>query len=374
MNGSKVTSRRKHACFAMLLLLLSSCGAKEEPVDEAGTATPADARTIAVTLAEAGSREVRDELFSVGLIVSRNTPMLAAEVSARVVEVRAEEGQAVQQGQVLLTLDRTTFELAVREAQANIERLAASIANDQRRVDRYRELKTKDMMSLERLDDAEAALAVNRATMAGAEAQLAIAQDRLSKTELISPVDGVVERRHVSVGDYVKDGGALFSLTDTVNLRAEMPFPETVGHRLKIGQVLLLESPLAPGLLVESVVDDIRPQVSVLSHSLTLISNITNPGPWRPQATVEGVLVVETRSGAVVVPSGSVVKRPAGDVLYRLDSPDGAEVHEVRVTTGVRRDGWIEILEGVKSGQRVVVEGASYLTDGARVDVQEISR
>ncbi len=355
-----------------MVLLLSSCGGTEEPVDEAGTATSADARTIAVTLAEAGSREVRDELFSVGLIVSRNTPMLAAEVSARVVEVRAEEGQAVQQGQVLLTLDRTTFELAVREAQANIERLAASIANDQRRVERYRELKTKDMMSLERLDDAEAALAVNRATMAGAEAQLAIAQDRLSRTELISPVDGVVERRHVSVGDYVKDGGALFSLTDTVNLRVEMPFPETVGDRLKIGQVLLLESPVAPGLLVESVVDDIRPQVSVLSHSLMVISNITNPGPWRPQATVEGVLVVETRPGAVVVPSGSVVKRPAGDVLYRLDSPDGGEVHEVRVTTGVRRDGWIEILEGVKSGQRVVVEGASYLTDGARVAVQEI--
>ena len=372
MKESGVSSRRKSTCCAVMVLLLSSCGGKEGAVDEAGTTTPADARTISVTLAEAGTREVRDELFSVGLIVSRNTPMLAAEVSARVVEVRAEEGQAVQQGQVLLTLDRTTFELAVREAQANIERLAASIANDQRRVDRYRELKTKDMMSLERLDDAEAALAVNRATMAGAEAQLAIAQDRLSKTELISPVDGVVERRHVSVGDYVKDGGALFSLTDTVNLRVEMPFPETVGDRLEIGQVLLLESPVAPGLLVESIVDDIRPQVSVLSHSLMVISNITNPGPWRPQATVEGILVVETRPGAVVVPSGSVVKRPAGDVLYSLDSPDGGEVHEVRVTTGVRRDGWIEILEGVKNGEHVVVEGASYLTDGARVAVQEI--
>jgi len=367
----KLITGRWQLLACAVLVLLSSCGGTEEPAG-ANSAGPADARTIAVTLAEADSREVRDGLFSVGLVVSRNTPMLAAEVSARIVDVRVDDGQAVQKGQVLLTLDRTTFELAVREAQANIQRLAASIANDQRRVDRYQDLKAKDMMSLERLDDAEAALAVNKASLAGAEAQLAIALDRLAKTELVSPLDGVVEKRHVSVGDYVKDGGPLISLTDTVNLRVEMPFPETVGHRLKTGQVLLLESPLAPGLLVESAVDDIRPQVSVLSHSLMVISNIINPGAWRPQATVEGVLVVETRPAAVVVPSASVVKRPAGDVLYRLDSPQGDGVREVKVKTGVRQDGWIEILEGVKSGDTVVVEGASYLTDGAQVIVQEI--
>jgi RND family efflux transporter MFP subunit len=153
-----------------------------------------------------------------------------------------------------------------------------------------------------------------------------------------------------------------------------MPFPETVGNLLQTGQVLQLESPVAPGLVVEAVVDEIRPQVSAMSHSLMVTSNITNPGPWRPQATVEGWLVVEIRHDAVVVPSASVVKRPAGEVVYLLDSQQNGEVRQVVVRTGVRRDGWTEILEGLRRGDVVVVEGAPYLTDGAGVSVLENSQ
>jgi membrane fusion protein (multidrug efflux system) len=357
----------KPVCFPLFAVLLYSCGGS----DEAGVAGQVEARTIAVTVVEADFREVRDELHSVGRVISRNTPTLAAEVSARVTDVRVDEGQSVQQGQVLLTLDRTTFELAEQEALANIQRLNANIGNEQRRVERYRGLKDKDMMPQERLDDAEANLAVYRASLAAAEAQLAIVRDRLTKTELVSPVTGRVEKRHVSVGDFVKDGGALFTLTDTIHLRVELPFPETVGGLLQTGQVLLLESPVAPGLEVEAVVDEIRPEVSALSHSLVVTSNITNPGPWRPQATVEGVLVVEIRSDAVVVPSVSVVKRPAGDVVYRLDTPQAGEVRQVVISAGVRENGWTEILDGLRRGDTVVVEGAPYLTDGARVTVLE---
>lgn len=352
---------------AGLVLVLASCGGQ----GDAGTEGIIEARVIAVTVAEAGTREVKDVLFSVGSIVSRNTPTLAAEVSARVVDVRVDEGQTVQKGQVLLTLDRTTFELALLEAEASIQRLDASIENEQRRVERYKDLKSRDMMSLERLDDAEAMLAVNRASMAAAEAQLARAQDRLAKTELISPVNGVVQTRHVSVGDYVKEGGPLVSLTDTVDLRVEMPFPETVGDRLRSGQILQLESPVAPGLQVEGVVDDIRPQVSAMSHSMMVISNITNPGPWRPLATVEGLLLVDIRPDAVVVPAGSVVKRPAGEVVYRLDSGSDQFVHQVVVKTGTRTDGLVEITQGLEPGDLVVVEGASHLTDSARIVMQE---
>jgi len=351
-------------------LALSSCGGEADG-DSAGGELKTGARTIMVTLAAAEAVEVREELFSVGRVVSRNTPMLASEINARVVEVLVEDGQAVQQGQVLLRLDRTTFDLARQEAEANIQRLRVSIDNEQRRVERYRDLKAKDVMPQERLDDAEAMLAVDRASLTAATAQLAITQDRLAKTELVSPVDGMVERRHVSVGDYVQAGGALVTLTDTVNLRIEMPFPETVGDRLETGQIMLLESPLAPGLVVEVPVDDIRPQINAMSHSLMAISNITNPGPWRPQATVEGILVVDTRPNAVVVPAGSVVKRPAGDVIYRVDSRQDTVVQQVAVGTGVRKSDWVEVTEGLDPGSLVVVEGASYLSDGARIAVQE---
>jgi multidrug efflux pump subunit AcrA (membrane-fusion protein) len=209
--------------FALLtvLMFLTACGNGEE--GEGGAAVE---RKVSVTLATATRQAVQVELRSVGRLVSMNTPLLAAEISARVVAVLVEEGQPVRQGQVLILLDTTAFELASREAEAEIERLKASIANEERRVARYRDLKTKNMMSQERMDDAEAKLAVDRASMLAAKARLAIAEDRLSKAELISPVTGVVEERHVSVGDYVQVGGAMVTVTDTFDLRAELPFPD----------------------------------------------------------------------------------------------------------------------------------------------------
>ena len=101
-----------------------------------------------------------------------------------------------------------------------------------------------------------------------------------------------------------------------------------------------------------------------------VIAEVANPGPWRPQATVEGTVVIERRD-AIVVPLLSVVQRPAGQVVYRLRAGEPATVLEQTVGVGARQDGWIEIRAGVDAGTVVVAEGAHYLTDGAQVSVTE---
>lgn len=369
MNRPARNWKIRSAPAVLAACLLASCGSDR---DEAMNGSVAGAgRTVAVTLAEARQEAVRVELFSVGRVVSRNMPRLAAEINARVMEVRVDEGQAVETGQVLMLLDTTTTELSRREARADIQRLKASIANEERRVERYRDLKTKDMMPQERLDDAEAKLAVDRASLAAADARLAIADDRLAKAELISPVNGVVEKRHVSVGDYVKAGDPMVTVTDTHRLRAELPFPETVGHQLSAGQDIFLESAVAPGLVIQATVDQIRPQVGSASRSLVVIADVMNPGRWRPEATVEAILVAENRPDAIVVPVMSLVKRPAGQVVYRLENPADSQVQQVLVEPGVRRNGWIEIRRGLRAGDTIVVEGAHYLSDGAAISVRE---
>jgi RND family efflux transporter MFP subunit len=360
---------------ARLLLLgvlavagLSACG-KEQAAAEAGEGARS---AVAVTVAESRRQEVRVELHSVGRLISRNTPTLAAEIDGRVVEVLADEGEAVVAGDDLIHIDTTALELARQEAQAGIQQLAVSIANEERRVGRYRDLQTRDVMPQERLDDAEAQLAVFRASMAAAEARLAIVEDRLNKARLVAPVSGVVERRFVSVGDFVKVGSPLLSLTDTRALRAELPFSETVGAQLRQGQKLHLRSALAPDLQVEAQVDEIRPQLGPMSRALLVIANVDNPGPWRPEATVDGVAVVQSRPDAVVVPVLSVVKRPAGDVVYLLVEGEQPSARQQLVKVGARQDGWIEILSGLDAGAKVIAEGAHYLSDGAPVNVTEV--
>jgi RND family efflux transporter MFP subunit len=350
---------------SLLVAGLSGCG-----TDDPGEgAAEAKRNAVSVTVAEARREEVRVELYSVGRLISLNTPMLAAEIDARVVEVLVDEGEPVSQGQELLRLDTTALELSRYEAQAAIQQLTVSIANERRRVDRYRDLKTRGVMPQERLDDAEAQLAVFQASMAAAQARLAIVEDRLRKARLVSPINGVVERRHVSVGDFAKVGQPMLTLTDTEALRAELPFPETVGPQIRVGQVLQLESPVAPGVVVEARVGHIRPQVGSMSRSLVVIADISNPGPWRPQATVEARALVEQRLDAVVVPTLSVVQRPAGNVVYVLQDAQPPAVRQQLVEVGARQNGWIEILGGIEAGDPVVADGAYYLSDGAQVVV-----
>ena len=349
---------------ALLAGLLAACGGGEEQ-------NAVGERVVAVTLTEASREDVQVELYSVGRLVSKNTATLAAEINARVIEFLVDEGDTVRLGQELILLDTTASDLARREALADIQRLKVSIANEERRVARYRDLKTRDMIPEERLDDAEAKLAVDRASLTAALARLAIAEDRLEKARMTSPVDGMVERRHVSVGDYVKVGGPMVTVTDTQFLRAELPFPETVGGRLREGQPVRLESPLAPGFIIEAKVNHIRPQVGLISRALVVIVELENPGPWRPEATVEAGLVVENRPEAVAVPLASLVKRPAGDVVYVLDSQAADRVRQRVVTVGERQNGHIEIREGLEAGETVVADGAQYLSDGARIAVQE---
>lgn len=362
MNVSNLEIRQ--ILFALVLSsALFACGDSGDG-KEVGGDSQSDARAVPVRLALAEQKEVIVELYSIGRLVSRNAPSLAAEIDARVIDVLVEEGEAVQQGQTLVLLDTTRTELARREAQAEIQRLKASIANENRRVERYRDLKTKDVMPQERLDDAEAQLAVYQASLLAAEVRLAIAEDRLAKARLLSPMDGVVETRHVSVGDFVKNGNHMITVTDTQSMRALLPFPETVGYQLKLGQALFLESPIDPGHVVEASVNQIKPQVGLMNRSLMVIADLENPGKWRPEATVEASIVVERRPDSIVVPTRSVVSRPAGDVVYLLES---GHARQQLVETGENGDGWIEIRTGLRAGAKVVSEGAYYLSDGVPV-------
>ena len=357
----------RYLVVILFAALLSACGGGDAQSED----LVGGKRPVFVTVAQVTTEDVEVKLYSIGRLVSQNTPTLAAEINARVIESLVDAGETVSKGQELILLDTTNTELIRREALADIQRLKVSIANEERRVARYRDLKTKDMMPQERLDDAEAKLAVDRATLTAALARLAIAEDRLAKARLTSPVNGVVEKRHVSIGDYVKSGGPLVTVTDTHALRAELPFPETVGSQLLIGQQLFIESPVAPGLVVEAKVSHIKPQVGSMSRALMVIADLENPGKWRPEATVEATAVIERRPGSIVVPVMSVVKRPAGDVVFVLTNTGEPRVRQQPVRLGQRQNGSIEILSGVEVGNTVVVEGAHYLSDGALVTVRE---
>ncbi len=327
----------------------------------------AEPKGVAVTVTMPKRIDLEIWQPAVGYLEARSAPRIAAEVAGRVIAVQADVGDKVKKGVTLATLDSEDARLSKQAAEADVSRIDALIRAQRLTVKRLRALVKERSAKQSALDDAVAQLAARRAERMSAMVRVQEAERRLAKTAIRSPIDGRVDARQVSVGDYVAPGTLLFRLIDPARLRARLPYPESLIGRLRPGEAVRLESPSAPGREVNAVVSEVRPSVTAGSRAVQVIVNVTNPGGWRPDASVSGRVRVARHKGALLVPETSVVPRPAGMVVYVVE---GSVARQRVVRKGITRDGETEIREGLKGDERVVVDGAGFLTEGATVEVK----
>jgi len=145
-----------------------------------------------------------------------------------------------------------------------------------------------------------------------------------------------------------------------------LPFPEHVAARLRPGQSVALSDFAQPDKTVSGTIREIRPALSATTLSRDVIVAVTNSA-WQPSGSIRGEVTLGVNRGARVVPEQAVVLRPKGSVVYGI--ADNV-AREQPVTTGIIRDGLIEIRSGVEAGETVVVDGAALLSNGAKVQVR----
>ncbi len=351
------------AWLLFTLILPSSLMAADTPGEGAG----AKLRTTPVTVTGVERRTLEVWTSSVGQLESKVAPLIAAEVAGRLTRVTVDEGESVTTDSLLAQIDAGDFELTREAAGADIQRLQALLRSQMLQVKRLRSLMTTKSTSESALDEAEAKLGSLQAQLVSARVRMQQARRSIAKTRIHSPVDGRVDERHVSVGDYVKVGTPLFRITTQKLLKVRLPFPESLLSQLRTGLPVRMTSPVAPAVEVEARVSEVRPTITLTSRSIQVIVNVDNPGPWEPGASVSGRVRVARHPDAMVVPEESVVLRPAGKVVYVLE---GGRVRQRPVVTGLHLDGRVEILKGLEGRETVVVDGAGFLTDGAPVEVQ----
>ena len=184
----------------------------------AQTATPVQVQRLSEVLVEL-------ERSAPAEVESLNSATLSAEVAAVVSEVRVEEGQSVKAGDLLLQLDSSDFQLALNQAQANLESSRAQIAQAEARLKRARELSTKQYISADDLLTRETDVRVASAQILVAQAAVDIARRNLEKCAITAPFDGAIIERHAQLGAYVTPGIPLLDLTQTdrFELNAEIP-------------------------------------------------------------------------------------------------------------------------------------------------------
>ena len=346
---------RSVAAAAALALGCADEAAEEEPE-----------RAVTATWVEASQEEIREVRETVGSLEALARPLRASEIGGTVSAIHVDEGDAVERGELLAEIEREDYIDDRDAAAAEVARLTALVGVQERNVRRARELHADDHISEDELDNTEAELEAQEEQLNAALAQLRRAERDLERTRIRAGIDGRVDERRVSEGDYVTSGEAVFELLDPERLRVRLPVSETLAPRLDPGTELVVRSRSGAAEPVSASVGELRPGIREGTRTVHLIAEVTNPGGWRPGASAEAEVVLDEREG-VVVPAQGVVRRPAGHTVYVLE--EGAERVEARtVTVGTRFGDRAEIAEGLEAGERIIVDGSGFLTDGALVD------
>jgi membrane fusion protein (multidrug efflux system) len=194
-----------------------------------------------------------------------------------------------------------------------------------------------------------------------------LAKARLAKTELKAPFAGIVGLRRISAGDYVTPGQDLVNLEDITPLKADFRVAETYLPLVREGQPIKVEVDALPGKSFAGSVYAIDPRIDESGRSIVIRALLPNDEKMlKPGLFARVTLVVEERENAILVPEEALMPQQGGAAVYKV--VDG-KAEMTPVQTGLRRQGMVEITEGLRQGDVVITAGQMKIQPGAPVTV-----
>ena len=321
---------------------------------------------ITVSTTTVITMNLNEEDNVMGMIYSRSSPEIAAEVSGRVISVIADIGDVVEKGQVLAQIASEKYDLQLAQSKAEIARLSALLVNQELDLKRAEKLFKDNLVSEEMVDRTRAEFNALSEQINAANAQLRNSERLIEETEIKAPIKTKVAAKHIDIGDFVQNGMIVYELVDTKNLRVGLSFPEYQSLKLKKGLKVFLTTPTSIDENVETVIKEIKPNVNSNNRSITAIVDFDNPGSWVPGASTQARIILSTYQDALVLPQLAVVRRSVGDVVYLIQNDTAVEQ---QVDTGIEKDGLVHIKSGLKKGDIVALDSAGFLTNGTQIKI-----
>jgi membrane fusion protein (multidrug efflux system) len=328
---------------------LVGCGADVQS-NELSAAETADTR-IPVIAAASQAGEVKAFVRGTAVLEAREATQIVAEAAGLVTSVSVEEGDQVQKGQILATLDTERAQLELARARAELARLEGV-------YQRHKEMVKLDMATQESLEQFEAEFRQQRAA-------LELAELSLDKANIRAPYDGVITERLIKVGQQVQNFDATFGIADFTELEAVMNVSERDSARLAAGHRVAMSFLALPDDTVEGHVKRVSPVVDAATGTVRVTVAIDNDrGQLRPGMLAELAAQYEQRNARALIPSEAIVLNGDRQSVFVIE--DGI-ARRVPVATGLVEGDQIEITAGLDAGQLVVVAGQNRLDEGSPV-------
>lgn len=334
-------------CLALLAacLMLAACGGEERAV--AGTGQGA----LPVAIEVVRKQPWTDRLRALGTVQAHESVTVTAKVSETVDQVHFDSGDEVARGAPLVTLSGRQQVAALASAEA-----AAKEADQLYR--RQQQLDAQQLISRASLD-------TQRATRDAAHAQVEQIRANLADRVVRAPFAGTLGIRQVSPGALVTPGTVIATLDDIASVYVDFPVPETELGSVATGQALAGRSGSYPERRFEGAIETVSARLDAASRAATVRGRFPNPDRLLKPGMLVEVEVARGTRPELVVPEIAVQQIGSETYVWRVRG-DGT-VEKADVVVGGRAPGTVMLRNGVKAGERIVVEGTGKLRDGARV-------
>lgn len=326
-----------------------------EGSDPRSAAMARSAQAVPVIVDVAHERDFVDRIEALGTARANESVTITAKVADTVSTINFTDGMHVEQGEILI-------ELASSEAAAELAQARASLAEAEKQYARAQDLMRSGTTTRSNLDTALAARDVSRARVEAIEARLA---DRIVR----APFSGMLGLRAVSLGTLVRPGDTITTLDDVSRIKVDFSIPERFLPEVGAGLAIEASAAAYPGETFRGTVSVVDTRVDPVTRAATVRAEIPNDdGRLKPGMLMMLEVLAHARRSISV---SEVSVFPLGPDNYLFVVTDDGRAKRVKVETGARRPGEVEILSGIEEGARVVVDGINRIGPGRPVKVVE---
>lgn len=302
-----------------------------------------------------------DKLEALGSLKANENVELTSTVTELVTRINFEDGQRVVKGDVLVEMDADEELAEQAEEQSRIDEA-------QRQVNRLKPLIARGAASKSALDERQRELQTARARM---KAILS----RINKRQITAPFDGVVGLRNISVGSLAQPGTQVTTIDDDSVMKLDFSVPEVFLSTLLAGVKIEATSAAYPEDVFRGEIASVDSRINPVTRAIIVRAHLDNALQKLKPGLLMQIALQKNPRQALVVPEEAVIANGRENSVWLIVEKNAVTVVERRpVSIGVRRDGWVEIRDGLISGQQVVTHGTLRVRPGAEVSVMAVER
>lgn len=276
-------------------------------------------------------------------------------------------GSRVKKGEVLAEIDTPEVDQQLAQAIAARRQTAASLELTKSSVDRWEQMRQRDVVSQQELDERKSAFAQAQANLAAADADVARLQNLTAFKRIVAPFSGLVTQRNVDVGDLITAGNAkpLFVLSQTDPLKVYIYVPQTYASQVKVGQAVEITQSETPGQVLHGKIARTAGAIDTATRTLQVEVDLPNAdGALLPGAYVQ-VALPAGAAKTLTVPVNALLFRAEGPRAAVVGADNKVKMQEVKI--GQDFGSTLEIISGLQAGDRLIINPADSLVDGVEV-------